>query len=144
MHAFPHHYHVSASTTTEGDVVLSGAGLPNIASQPPTEFDGPGDRWSPESLLMAAIADCFSLSFRAIAGGSKIPFKQLEVAVEGVLSKVERKMQFTEVKITANLTVPEGVDTVRAERLLTMAEQTCLVTNSLNVECHLAPQVTVA
>lgn len=144
MHPFPHNYHVSASTTTEGDVVLSGAGLPNIASQPPAEFDGPGDRWSPESLLMAAIADCFSLSFRAIAGGSKIPFNQLDVTVDGVLSKVERKMQFTEVKINASLTVPEGVDAGRAERLLTMAEQTCLVTNSLNVECHLESKVAIA
>lgn len=144
MHAFPHNYHVSASTKTDGDVVLSGADLPNITSQPPAEFGGPGDRWSPESLLMAAIADCFSLSFRAIAQASKIPFNELDVEVHGVLDKVERKMLFTEVQIKANLKVPEGVDTGRAERLLAMAEQSCLVTNSLNLECHLESSVSIA
>lgn len=144
MHAFPHNYHVSASTTTEGDVVLSGTDLPAIASQPPAEFGGPGDRWSPESLLMAAIADCFSLSFRAIAQASKIPFNHLDVDVQGVLNKVERKMLFTDVQIKASLQVPEGVDADRAERLLVMAEQTCLVTNSLNVECHLESSVSIA
>lgn len=143
MNTFPHNYRVLATATTEGDVVLSGTGLPNITSQPPAEFDGPGDRWSPESLLMAAIADCFTLSFRAIAAASKIPFTQLDVNVEGVLNKVARKMLFTEVQITASLQVPQGVDAGRAERLLTMAEQACLVTNSLRVECHLESTVKI-
>ena len=142
MHSFPHNYKVSAQASSEGDVVLSADSLTDIVSQPPVEFDGPGDRWSPESLLMAAIADCFTLSFRAIAAASKMPFTDLSVNVEGELSMVERKMLFTDVQIAANLTVPSDVDASKAERLLTMAEQACLVTNSLNVECHLTASVT--
>ena len=141
MHSFPHNYKVSAQASSEGDVVLSSGGVPNINSQPPIEFDGPGDRWSPESLLMAAIADCFTLSFRAIAAASKVPFTDLAVAVEGELNMVERKMLFTDVQIVANLTIPSDADASRAERLLAMAEQSCLVTNSLNVECHLTTKV---
>jgi len=144
MHSFPHNYKVSAQASSEGDVVLSADSLPNITSQPPVEFDGPGDRWSPESLLMAAIADCFTLSFRAIAAASKVSFTDLNVDVDGELSMVERKMLFTNVQIKANLVVPADVDTGRAERLLTMAEQACLVTNSLNVDCHLEASVTQA
>ncbi len=142
MHSFPHNYQVSAQASSEGDVVLSANGLVDIASQPPAEFDGPGDRWSPESLLMAAIADCFTLSFRAIAAASKIPFNDLSVTVDGELSMVERKMLFTNVKIDADLKIPSDVDAGRAERLLNMAEQACLVTNSLSVECHLNATVT--
>ena len=93
---------------------------------------------------MAAIADCFTLSFRAIAAASKMPFTDLSVNVEGELSMVERKMLFTDVQIAANLTVPSDVDASKAERLLTMAEQACLVTNSLNVECHLTSKVSQA
>ncbi len=144
MHSFPHNYKVSAQASSEGDVVLSADSLTDIVSQPPVEFDGPGDRWSPESLLMAAIADCFTLSFRAIAAASKMPFTDLSVNVEGELSMVERKMLFTDVQIAANLTVPSDVDASKAERLLTMAEQACLVTNSLNVECHLTSKVSQA
>ena len=144
MHSFPHNYKVSAQASSEGDVVLSADSLTDIVSQPPVEFDGPGDRWSPESLLMAAIADCFTLSFRAIAAASKMPFTDLSVNVEGELSMVDRKMLFTDVQIAANLTVPSDVDASKAERLLTMAEQACLVTNSLNVECHLTSKVSQA
>ena len=143
MHAFPHNYQISAKATRDGDVVLSGAGLPNLVSQPPVEFDGPGDRWSPESLLMAAIADCFTLSFRAIAEASKVEFNELSVEVDGELSMVERKMVFTDVQIKANLTVPQGVEANKVERLLNMAEQACLVTNSLRVECHLSTNISV-
>ena len=144
MHSFPHTYKVSANALSEGDVTLSGDNLPDILSQPPVEFDGPGDRWSPESLLMAAIADCFTLSFRAIAAASKIPFSSLSVDVSGDLNIVEKKMVFTEVTISANLVIPQDVDAGRAERLLNMAEQSCLVTNSLSVDPHLNAQVTQA
>ena len=141
MHELPHHYEVSAEATSEGDVLLRGAGLPDLSSQAPSQFGGPGDRWSPESLLIAAIADCFTLSFRAIANASKFPFVQREGAANGVLDMVERKMLFTEVQLTANLTIPGGADIEKAERLLSKAEQTCLITNSLSMECHLVCNV---
>ena len=70
MQPFPHHYAVVAKAETQSDVALEGERLPPIASAPPTEFGGPGDRWSPETLLVAAVADCFILTFRAIAGAS--------------------------------------------------------------------------
>jgi organic hydroperoxide reductase OsmC/OhrA len=67
MHPFPHIYKVSAIPVTAGEVTLESTGLESIISQPPAEFGGPGDQWSPETLLAAAVADCFFLSFRAIA-----------------------------------------------------------------------------
>ena len=41
-------------------------GVRVIESAPPKEFDGPGDQWSPEQLLTAAVADCFVLNFRTM------------------------------------------------------------------------------
>jgi organic hydroperoxide reductase OsmC/OhrA len=58
MHPFPHHYYVSAEGNATGAVTLSSPGLATLESAPPVEFDGPGDRWSPETLLVGAIADC--------------------------------------------------------------------------------------
>jgi organic hydroperoxide reductase OsmC/OhrA len=71
MQPFPHHYSVIAKADTQGDVALAGDRLPPIPSAPPTEFGGPGDRWSPETLFVAAVADCFVLTFRGIAGGDR-------------------------------------------------------------------------
>jgi len=141
MHPFPHHYTVTVESRNDGDVILSSDGLEDIPSQAPAEFGGPGNRWSPETLLTAAVADCFVLGFRAIANASKIPYTKLTVSVEGVLDTVERKMKFTEMQIQANLVVPEDVDHERAKKLLHKAEESCLITNSMNSEITLHASV---
>ena len=84
MHPYPHRYTVSASGSPVGNVRVTATGLPDIQTAPPAEFDGPGDVWSPESLLCASIADCFILTFRAIARASKFEWSDLSCRVEAV------------------------------------------------------------
>jgi organic hydroperoxide reductase OsmC/OhrA len=137
MHPYPHHYTVHAVAEPTGDVPLSAAGLPAIASAPPAEFDGPGNRWSPETLLCAAVADCVVLSFRAVARASKLDWTSLEVRVEGKLDRVEGRSYFTAFVLHATLRVPAGADQERAKKLMEKAEQLCLISNSLVAQRHL-------
>ena len=83
MHPYPHIYTAAASGRPEGAVGLTSPGLPEIATASPPEFGGPGGVWSPETLLCASIADCFVLSFRAIASASKVEWSELACRVEG-------------------------------------------------------------
>lgn len=142
MHPFPHRYVVNAAMRPDGDVPLSAEGVRIIESAPPKEFDGPGNQWSPEALLTAAVADCFVLSFRAIAAASKYPWGRLESRTEGTLDRIEGKMRFTRFDTHAKLQVPLGSDVERARKLLEKAEQACLVANSLSSERHLTVEVT--
>lgn len=141
MHPYPHLYSVQAQAEAAGDVALNSNGLPAIATAPPAEFDGPGDRWSPETLLVGAVADCFVLSFRAVARASKLEWTGLEANVEGKLDRVEGSTRFTEFHVHATLRVPAGTDVARATKLLEKAEQVCLISNSLVGERHLHPTV---
>jgi organic hydroperoxide reductase OsmC/OhrA len=141
MHPFPHQYLVNAAVRPDGDVPLSTEGVRVIESAPPREFDGPGNQWSPEGLLTAAVADCFVLGFRAIAAASKYPWHSLESQTRGTLDRVEGKMRFTRFETHAKLHVPPGADIERAKKLLEKAELTCLVANSLNSERHLTVEV---
>ncbi len=143
MHPYPHHYTVHARADATGDVELSGASLPVIASAPPAEFDGPGDRWSPETLLCAAVADCFVLSFRAIARASRLDWSSLEARVEGTLDRVDGKSRFTQIVLHGTLRAPSGTDQDRATRLMEKAEQACLISNSLLAGRRLEPTVIV-
>ena len=70
MQAFPHRYRVKGAGRTTGDVELTAERLTMLQSASPAEFDGPGNRWSPETLLVGALADCFILTFRAVAKAS--------------------------------------------------------------------------
>ncbi|MFN2288695.1 MAG: OsmC family protein [Chromatocurvus sp.] len=141
MQDLPHHYSVTATGTEANSITLSASNVPDISSAAPAEFGGPGDQWSPESLLVAAVADCFILTFRAIARASKLDWTNLECSAEGTLDRVDRVTRFTAVHITATLTVPAGTEAEKAEKLLHKAEDNCLVTNSLNVEPQLTTHV---
>ncbi len=143
MQEYPHHYRVAANAQSEGDVALSSPGLDPIASAPPAEYDGPGDRWSPETLLVAAVADCFILTFRGVAGASKLAWLSLECEVVGTLERSDGTTRFTQFEIDATLVVPEGSDEARAHRLLEKAEAGCLVTNSLSGSTRLSAAVLV-
>ena len=143
MQDLPHHYEVSADAKVAGNVVLSSSGVDDLISAPPAEFGGPGDRWSPESLLVAAVADCFILSFRAIAKASRLEWDSLTCSTEGTLERIDRVTQFTSFNVTAILDIPPGTDESKAHRLLEKAEQSCLVTNSLKAGSHLEATVRV-
>jgi len=141
MHPYPHHYTVHVTGEPTGDVPLNAAGLPAIPTAPPAEFDGPGDRWSPETLLCGAVADCFVLSFRAVARASKLDWNSLEARVEAKLDRVDGRTFFTEIVVHATLRVPLGTDAGRATKLMEKAEHVCLVSNSLVAQRRLDPTV---
>ena len=143
MQPFPHRYTASATAGESGEVVLEGPGLPSLASEPPLEFDGPGDKWSPETLLLAAVADCLVLTFRAIARASQLRWSHLECSADGTVDRIDRVTRFTELTVHATLHVPAGTSEERALRLLQKAEETCLVTRSLNATSHLDARIEV-
>jgi peroxiredoxin-like protein len=141
MQDFPHKYHINASANAEDNIVLKADNLPQLISAPPAEFGGPGDQWSPEHLLVASVADCFILTFRAVARASKLAWSNLEVSAEGVLERVDRITRFTAFTLSATLTVPADTDIEKARRLLQKAEEGCLITNSLTAETHLEADI---
>jgi organic hydroperoxide reductase OsmC/OhrA len=144
MQAMPHQYRVTATAAATGTVEVASPGLPALVTAPPVEFGGPGNLWSPETLLVAAVADCFILTFRAIARASRLDWVALECGAEGVLDRVDGVTRFTGVTVRAHLTVPAGASESLATRLLEKAEHGCLVTNSLLAERHLEATVSVA
>lgn len=144
MQAFPHRYAVTATAAVQGDVELTADLLPALRSASPVEFDGPGDRWSPETFLVGAVGDCFALTFRAVARASKLPWNSLRCDVTGTLDRIERVTQFTAFEIDAHVVVPAGADPELARRVLEKAEHNCLISSSLKGTVHLVPHVDVA
>jgi organic hydroperoxide reductase OsmC/OhrA len=142
MQAYPHRYAVSATAETEGSVSIDSAGLPSLATAPPPQFGGSGGLWSPETLLVAAVVDCFVLGFRAIAAASKLAWQRLDCNAEGVLDRADGHVRFTELHLRARLALPAGGDTTRGKRLLEKAEAACLVSNSLLLRPTLIAEVT--
>lgn len=143
MQALPHRYRVKGTGRITGDVELTAERLAMLRSASPAEFDGPGDQWSPETFLVGAVADCFILTFRAVANASKLSWISLDCDVTGTLDRVDRVTQFTHFAMTAHLVVPAGVDADAARHALEKAERNCLISSSLKAPIALDATVEI-
>ena len=141
MQDFPHLYSVKVEGKAVGNFTAGAERLPDIEVAPPLQFGGPGDQWSPEDLLMASVANCLVLSFRAIARASKLEWVSVECESVGELDKVERKAQFIGLLSKVRLVIPRNENKEKAERLLIKAEETCLISNSLSCESRIECEI---
>jgi organic hydroperoxide reductase OsmC/OhrA len=137
MKGMPHEYYVIANGAPEGRVNLSTEGAEILESSAPAQFGGPGDRWSPEDLLVAAAVDCLILTFRAISRPAKVNWTNLECSGKGILDRDGAGLRFTHLEITATLHLAQDSDVEHAEHVLRKAKDQCLVTRSMNTETSL-------
>ncbi|HEX8027629.1 MAG TPA: OsmC family protein [Vicinamibacterales bacterium] len=141
MKPLPHHYDVRLTGGPSGYARLETTGVPELTSAPPLEFDGPGDAWSPEHLLLASVQTCFLFTLRAVARASKLEFASLELAATGVVDRSGGITRFTEITLRPKIGVPPGTDRGRVLHALAKSEKACLVSASLSTPIHLAPEI---
>lgn len=144
MLPFPHTYSVSVDANPTGDILIDSDRLLTLKTDAPADFDGPGDRWSPETLLVAAVGDCFALTFRGIARASSMPWLTLACEVSGTLDRIDGVSRFTAFAIHAHVRLPAGANESQAKRILAKAESTCLITRSLSGSVELVSTVDIA
>lgn len=87
--------------------------------------------------MVAAVADCYLLTFRGIAKASRMPWVSVSLKCQGTLERPDKFTQFTRFDLHARLVLPPSVNEDQARRILVRAEETCLITRSLNGETHL-------
>jgi organic hydroperoxide reductase OsmC/OhrA len=131
MQLLPHHYKVTVRAEQAGAAALMSSELDPLTTAPPREFEGPGNQWSPETLFVGAVADCYVLSFRAVARAAKLPWTNITCEGEGTVDCAEGATRFTEIRLRARLWVPHDVDQSRAQNVLQQAGRVCVVRNSL-------------
>ncbi len=143
MKPLPHHYEVRLTGGPAAHATLAVAGAPDLRSAPPADFGGPGDAWSPEHLLLAAVETCFLFTLRAVAQASRLPFTALELSAAGTVDRQDGVTRFTEIVLRPRLTIPPGTDRERAIRVMEKSEKSCLVSASLATPVRLEPDVVV-
>ncbi len=131
MKALPHRYNVTITSGEQSFPVITSDRLEPFSSAPPADFGGPGNLWSPETLLVAAVADCLALTFRAIAKSSQLRWTKFLCDADGTLDRYEGVTRFAAIDLHVWLVVPAETDPARARTVLEKAEKNCLVGNSL-------------
>jgi len=107
----------------------------------PVEFAGEPGLWTPEHLLVSALATCFVTTLRFIAEKSKLEVVALETSVEGILEKVDGGFRFTRFILRPTLTIAREDDRELGLRLLQKAERACLISRSLNGQVEMVTEI---
>jgi len=144
MRPLPHLYEAHLAGGPDGYATVGAPGLPELMTAEPADFDGPGDAWSPENLLLAAVETCFMFTLRAVARAAKIEFTRLQVTVEGKVDREGGATRFTEIVLRPALTVAAGTDRERALKVIERSEKACLVSSSLSTPIRLEPAIEFA
>lgn len=140
-----HRFRVVAWWASGRTGIAKSSSAPNaIHFSSPPAFGGLEGRWTPEDLLLGALASCYTTTFRTLADYSKFEYTDLEVEAEGVIRKAETGYSFGEVVIRSNLTIPREVEQERAIKLLHKTKDLCLVSRALAVQPTFEPVVKVA
>lgn len=136
-------YHASAHWALhEHGLVKAGEEIPqsfNFSSPP--EFGGETGLWTPEHMLLGAVAACFVATFRGVARASKLEFQGIDVSVEGIIEKQEGGLRFTKVHVRPDVTIFQDADRERATLVLEKTERLCLIARSLSASILLHPRV---
>jgi peroxiredoxin-like protein len=138
----PHQYDVHLVGGPVGYGRANTLGVPLLPMAQPPQYDGPGDAWTPEHLLLAAVQGCFLFTLRAVARASKLDFVSLEVETSGTVDRRDGVTRFVEIVLRPTLVVPAGTERDRALRLLEKTEKACLVSSSLSTPVRLEARVT--
>lgn len=140
-----HAYRVMTWWTCADTGLAKSDSAPNaIHFTTPVEPAGAEGRWTPEELLLASIAGCFTTTFWSIAQSAQFIFTDLIVKASGTVLITEYGYTLNEIVIRPVLTVASSKEANRARGLLNRAENLCLVSRAIHARLSFQPQVQIA
>jgi organic hydroperoxide reductase OsmC/OhrA len=124
-------------------------GLAKCESSPNTihfseaaELGGLQGRWTPEQLLLCALAGCFTTTFHEVARLVKFNYTDLEVEIEGSVRRNRNTgCNFEEILIRPRLTVQSEEQREAGLSLLRKTKAVCMISRAITVPQTLEPTV---
>jgi organic hydroperoxide reductase OsmC/OhrA len=114
-----HEYRVIAWWASGRTGLAKSDSAPNsIHFTAPPQFGGLEGRWTPEDLLLCAIASCFTTTFRVLAENSKWEYTELQVEAAGTVDKADSGYSFSHIILRLHLKILAEPERARAFHLL--------------------------
>ncbi len=128
-------YRVSAWWTSGRTGLAKCESSPNtIHFSEAAELGGLQGRWTPEQLLLCALAGCFTTTFHDVARAAKFEYTDLEVEVEGIVHRTRNAgCSFDEIFLRPRLTVISEEQREAGIALLRKTKAVCLISRAITV-----------
>lgn len=126
------------------DVVVRADGKPELVGSADVPFRGSADRWNPEELLLAALAQCHLLSYLHSAVKHGIVVIGYTDSAEATVEQVGDGGRFTSVTLRPQVTITDASKVDLAQQIHAEASTNCFIAASVSFPVHHEPVVTVA
>jgi organic hydroperoxide reductase OsmC/OhrA len=126
------HFPLAVEWIGERRVAARVEGKPTIEVTPPPVFRGTDPAtWSPEDFFVAAAASCLAVTFTGFAARAGLAYSKLKVDADGVAgTRADGRFGFTRLLLRLQVETEQAEE---AGRLAKQAEETCLVSASLDL-----------
>ena len=125
------------------DLLIQAAGNPDIEGSADKPFRGTPERWNPEELLLAALAQCHMLSYLHVAVKNGIVVTDYEDDAVGTMLQVGEGGHFTSVVLRPVVTISAG-DPEVARSIHAEASELCFIASSVNFPVLHEPVIRVS
>jgi organic hydroperoxide reductase OsmC/OhrA len=122
------------------DNLVTAEGNPPIEGSADRTFHGSAERWNPEELLLAALAQCHMLSYLHVAVRHGIVVTEYEDDAVGTMTQEGDGGRFTSVTLRPTVTISAG-DEQTAARIHAEASKLCFIASSVNFPVHHEPVI---
>jgi organic hydroperoxide reductase OsmC/OhrA len=136
-------YRVSAWWTSGRTGLAKCESSPNtIHFSEAAELGGLQGRWTPEQLLLCALAGCFTTTFHDVARSAKFDFLDLEVEIEACVRRSRSAgCNFNEILIRPRLKVHSDDQCETGLQLLRRTKSVCMISRAITVPQTIEPVV---
>ena len=136
------HFPLAVEWLGEQRVAARVEGKPAVEITAPPVFRGTDPAaWSPEDLFVAAAASCLAVTFAGLAAREGLAYTSLRVEADGVAGRRDDgRFGFTRLALRLKVET-DPADGPRARLLAERAEQTCLVSASLDLPVETVVEV---
>jgi organic hydroperoxide reductase OsmC/OhrA len=136
-------YRVSAWWTSGRTGLAKCESSPNtIHFSEAAELGGLQGRWTPEQLLLCALAGCFTTTFHDVARSAKFEYTDLEVEIEGSVHRTRATgCNFNEILIRPRLKVHSEDQVEVGLTLLRRTKSVCMISRAITVPQTMEPTV---
>jgi len=138
-----HSYYTQIEWTNGKKGILSSKGKPNIKVACPPEFGGHADIWSPEDLFVGATEVCLLTTFLWLINREKTSLISYKSHARGILELGDKKHRFTTIIVNITICVKSDKDIEKIEKVFKKLKESCLISNSINTEVIIEPEIEV-
>ena len=126
---------------TERKMELKTSNGVQLDAGPPPEFDGYKNIFTAEESFVSSINLCWISTLLAMKDKMGVEVRSIECKAIGTVERPGKAYQFTRIDLYPKIEVAKDLTEEKLDRLLDLSHRYCLVTQSINSEVTIHPEI---